>query len=318
MLKALLLFLMNLDLAGMATAQTNLVLNGSFEDTVDCAVLMPSTLLKAANWHNPTGATPDLFDCDLDRICGFAMNLPYWNGFMFAQEGTRHAGAYFWDGPSPNSYVRDFLMAELSEPMAAGTSYAVSLWYASRRPHQYGVDHIGVWFGPDAIHEDTIGPMSLIPQVRLTDPNHTYMGESEVWTQLMDTVVAQGGERWLVIGNFDPVGQVDGSLVNPDGLYGTCYYYIDGVVVRPLGLTSVSEHSVPRVWWNGNAWQLNGLACKGSLDLEVYDMLGAVVHRDRVFAEDAPVTLDYVPLSTGCYVMGITCGNSRSIVRFIK
>jgi len=318
MLKALLLLLMNFALAAMATAQTNLVLNGSFEDTVDCAVPMASVLPKAEYWHNPTSATPDVFDCELERGCGYPMSVPYWNGYQFSQDGLRHAGLYFWDGPSPNSYVREFIRGELAEPMESGTSYEVSLWYASRRPHQYGVDHIGVWFGPEAVQEDTAGPMSLVPQLRLCDPENFYMGESEVWTQLIDTLIAQGGERWMVIGNFDPVGQVDGSLVNPNGLYGTCYYYVDNVVVRPLVPNGIDELQRPRLWWNGQAWQVSGLVHEGAVTLEVYNMLGALVHRQRATSEGDRLLLAYDPPSTGTYVVSISWANGRTTVRFIK
>ena len=318
MLKALLLSLMKLALAAMATAQTNLVLNGSFEDTVDCTVPMASVLPKAAYWLNPTSATPDLFDCDLERECGYGMDVPYWNGFMLSQDGLRHAGLYLWDGPGPNSLTRDYIMGELLEPLAPGVNYEVSLWYASRRPHQYGVDHIGVWFGTEAVQEATIGPMSLVPQLRLRDPDHPYLGESEVWTRLVDTLEALGGERWMVIGNFDPVGQVDGSLVNPDGLYGTCYYYVDNVVVRPLEPNGIGELRRPRLWWNGQSWQVSGLLHEGVVTLEVYNMLGALMHRQRATSEGDRLLLAYDPPSTGTYVLSISWANVRTTVSFIK
>ena len=309
---------MNLVLAGISTAQTNLVVNGSFEDTVSCGTPTQCALLKARHWYNPTLSSPDLFDCDLDRQCGYAMNYPYWNGYMYSQDGDRHAGEYLWDGPNPNSYVREFMMTELSEPLVSGHSYGVSLWYASRRPHEYGVDHIGVWFGPFAQQEDTAGPMSLVPQVRLMDPDHPYLGESEVWTQLVDTLVAAGSERWMVIGNFDPVGQVNGSHVNPDGLYETCYYYIDNVVVRPLEATGVAERIDPKVWWNGQTWQVTGSTCSTSLVLEVFNALGAMVHQERISATGTAIALDFDPPVKGLYVLRLTCGNRRSMVRFIK
>ena len=317
MLKALLL-LLNLALAAMATAQTNLVLNGSFEDTVDCAVPMASVLPKAAYWQNPTSATPDVFDCDLERGCGYLMNYPYWNGFMLSEDGVRHAGFYPWDGPHPNSYVREFMMAELSEAMAAGEAYEVSLSYASRRPHQYGVDHIDIWFGPEAVQEDTIGPMSLVPQIRLQDPDNAYLGESEVWTRLVDTLVAQGGERWMVIGNFDPVGQVNGSLVNPGGIYSTCYYYIDNVVVAHIPTTGISERPMWNVWWNGTEWWISGHSYSGMVEVEVFDVLGAVLFRRSGRATGTPLVVGYDPPTNGTYVLRITGGNSSSTRRFIK
>lgn len=317
MLKTLLLSLMNLALAVMATAQ-NLVLNGSFEDTVDCDVVMSCVLPKALNWYNPTGCTPDLFDCDLERECGHAMDYPYWNGFMLSQDGERHAGEYFWDGPHPNSFVREFMMAELSLAMVMGEAYEVSLWYSSRRPHQYGVDHIGIWFGPEAVQEDTIGPMSLVPQIRLQDPDNAYLGESEVWTRLVDTLVAQGGERWLVIGNFDPVGQVNGSLVNPDGFEGTCYYYIDNVVIKHVPTTGMPERPLWNLWWNGTEWCIGNSAFSGVVTVEVFDVSGASLFRGSLRATGGSLAVGYDPPTSGTYIMRIIGATSNSTVRFIK
>lgn len=329
MLKALLLLLMKLALramalaallalAGMAMAQTNLVLNGSFEDTVDCAVPMASQLPKANHWYNPTNATPDLYDCDMERECGYTMDLPYWNGFMLSQDGLRHSGFYPWDGPFATLDGREYMMVELSDVLVAGETYEVSLWYALRRPFQYGVDHIGVWFGSEAVQEDTIGPISLVPQIRLEDPDNAHLGESETWTRLVDTLVAQGGERWLVIGNFDPIALVDGSLVNPNGFESSCYYYVDNVVVRLLQPNGIGELKRPKLWWNGQAWQVSGLVHEGEVTLEVYNMLGALVHRQRVTTEGDRLVLAYDPPIAGSYFLSVSWANGRMTVRFIK
>jgi hypothetical protein len=317
MLKALLLLLMNLALAAMATAQTNLVLNGSFEDTLDCAVPMASRLPKAEHWFNPTEGTPDLFDCDLERVCGLAMDLPYWNGFVLSQDGSRHAGAFFWDDP-PDGYGREYLMTELAEELAPEERYEVSLWYSSHRPAEYAVDHIGIWFGSDSVYVDTLGPVNLVPQVLLRDPNNAYLAESEVWTELTDTLLAQGGERWMVIGNFDPVGQVFGSQVNPNGLYEFCYYHIDNVIVRRIGTTGFSERSAARVFWNGSHWSLMGYPNHGQMIVEVMNVLGALLYREHIYGDGTPVHLGYDPPSAGSYVLNIVWANGRTTVRFIK
>jgi hypothetical protein len=122
----------------------------------------------------------------------------------------------------------------------------------------------------------------------------------------------------MVIGNFDPVGQVDGTVVNPGGIYGTCYYYIDNVVVRPVVPTNVPELSAPRLWWNGYIWQMSGYPCSGNIDLDVFNVLGAVVHHERTWSKGAAVNLGYDPPSMGSYVLRVRCGNSSSVVRFIK
>jgi hypothetical protein len=222
-----------LALATLAVAQ-NLVVNGSYEDTVNCTTPTPNTLVKAVGWYNPNTATPDVWDCDLDRLCGNAMyptgsNAPY---FQLSHEGDRHAGIYLM--MTPRGTTRDYLMTKLISPMLTGAAYEVSLWQVRRR-FRYAVDHIGVWFGQDSLFEATPGWLSVSPQVRLRHPVEPYLVEGHIWQQLVDTFVAAGGERWMVIGNFDPAGTVDYIELSPDGSpVSYAYHFIDQVAVVPI------------------------------------------------------------------------------------
>ena len=241
MLKALLLPLL-LALAAMATAQINLVPNGSFEDTVNCYVYTQCMLLKAEHWRNPTMSTPDVKDCDLDRQCGHEMAPDGPIGSYYpASDGDRFAGGYFWYGPG-SSHTREYFMVRLTEPMQGGHAYRVGLHYVLPIRKQFAVDHIGVWFGMDSLSEETTFWLSVTPQIRLMDPDLPYMAEQNTWKAVADTFIAQGGEQWMVIGNFDPADQVNGFNVNPDAWDNHAYYYLDQVEVIPTShVASVGE-----------------------------------------------------------------------------
>lgn len=306
MLKALLLLLMNLALAAMAMAQ-NLVLNGSFEDTLNCEISTQCTLLKAKHWRNPNTATPDTWECDLDRACGSLMeptgsNAPY---FQTSYDGSRHAGIYLWYGPG-SSNTREYLMTQLEAPLDAGVEYTVSLWQVRRR-FRYAIDHIGAWFGPDSLFEATPNWLSVSPQVRLRHPVEPYLVEGDNWEQLADTFVAIGGEQWMVIGNFDPAGTVDGIDLSPEGSpVSYAYHFIDEVAVVPVetgtGISSaqLQIHRQSDGWWL--QWPIDTFPDR----LRIYDAIGQLICEERIGEHIAGHRIERPPCAPGVYVLVLT------------
>ncbi|MCW5897972.1 MAG: T9SS type A sorting domain-containing protein [Flavobacteriales bacterium] len=295
-----------LALAMMATAQTNLVLNGSFEDTVFCSTPTQCTLLKAVGWYNPNTATPDVWDCDLDRICGSAMyptgpNAPY---FQLSHEGDRHAGIYLM--LTPNGSTREYLMTRLSAPMVAGAGYEVSLWQVRRR-WRYAIDHIGVWFGQDSLFEATPNWLSVTPQMRLRHPESPYLLEGFVWEQLADTFVAQGGEQWMVIGNFDPLGTVDYIDLSPGGSpVSYAYHFIDQVAVRPIEKGTGIAPAQLQTHWQGDGWWLRWPPDLRPDRVRLFDAAGRLVYEERITAHGGTLRLSWPNGSQGIYLVVLT------------
>jgi len=326
MLKSFLLFLTNLAtraiplalvaaLAVEATAQ-NLVVNGSFEDTVNCEIPTQCTLLKASDWYNPTQSTPDLYDADTVRQCGYMIQSAGMV-YMPPKQGLRMAGFYFWDGPFGGS-EREYIATELSQPLTPGTNYEVGLWYVRNRAFQAAVDHVGIWLGYDSLFMPTFDRLNVIPQLKLRDPLSEYLTESHEWTQLVDTLTAQGGERWLVIGNFDSQDSLHGILAEPEALFSNCYYYIDNVMVRSLTGTSVPEIGMPSVNWNSGGLQVRWSGTRGPLQVDVFSAGGCLVHRANVPLEADQAELAMVPLAKGLYVLRFRCANKEAVVKFVK
>ncbi len=317
MLKALLLLLMNLALAAMATAQ-NLVLNGSFEDTVSCELPVIG-IRKATHWYTANLATPDVWDADLERECGFPLDpngFPGW-WYITPYEGLRLAGAYYWFGPGSSS-TREYMLTRLAVPMVNGGSYEISLRCALSGTYEFAVDHIGVWVGVDSLYEAQPGWLNVTPQLKLRDPGHTYLTETEAWTLLKDTLVAAGGEQWLVVGNFDPPEQVNGISAYPEALNESAYYYIDSVVVRQvLGTTSLDEPNFEAGWSPQGFWAM--LTTDARVDeLQLVDACGRLVAAERVAWGSGPVQVDLPPLSAGAYIVRLSAAGrwfSRKLIK---
>lgn len=316
MLKALLLLLMNLALAVMATAQ-NLVPNGSFEDTTSCELPTQCTLLKASHWYNPNTATPDLYDCDLDRGCGSPMDPDIGTAYQPSFDGLRHAGAFFWYG-SGGGNTRDYMMTRLSGAMESGGSYRVELSYSRRRfYHQLAIDHIGVWFGMDSLFEPQPDRLDVTAQVRLRDADSSYLAVGGEWAMLADTFVAQGGEQWMVIGNFDVAGSVDGIVAEPTGIQLSCYYFIDAVSVTPLEPTGIADQGLA-VYWNGSAI---AILSQGSRDIDrvvLYSASGQLLYQRLGRLTGPWIEWTLPELADGLYLLVAETRSGRLARKFIK
>lgn len=327
MLKALLLSLTTTALAGMATAQINLVPNPSFEDATICDSLPPQEyeymLGLARPWFSPNTATPDIYDCDLDRRCGVPMDPDdlqgvMVQGFQLAQHGDRFAGAYQWFGPGvpPEQDTREYLMIRLTAPLVGQQTYRISLWYSRAEGYSYAIDHIGVHFGMDSISVNHPTVLEVMPQVHLRDPLSTYLAEGNAWVYLADTFIATGGEQWMTIGTFEGSDQVDGIEATPSS-YPVAYYYFDAISVEPLDGTGIEEWNV---WYAGG--DMLGLDWQAGSPLEhvcVMDLSGRVVV-ERSFRWQQGGHALGLPhhLTAGLYIVeGISAGR-RWVAKFVK
>jgi hypothetical protein len=320
MLKALLLSF-TLALAVMAMAQTNLVQNPSYEETINCSTHVPG-MLKARYWYNPNIATPDIWDCDLERQCGITMSPTHWATapfFQFSQNGLRHAGIYTWYGPG-SSGTREYLMTPLAEPLMPGVVYDVSLWYARKRTFIYAVDHIGVWFGMDSIYEATPNWLSVTPQVKLRDPDSDFLVEDQLWTELKDTYHAQGGEQWMIIGNFDVADSVNGITIgSQQGSVHYAYYFIDQVLVVPRDVihSIAPQEGLNAIWGSDGLW----LRWPEELRMEHFhlmDALGRIVRSEQLMTADARHLLPVKDLAPGVYVVVVTGMGTQLAMRMVK
>lgn len=317
MLKALLL-LLNLALAAMATAQTNLVLNGSFEDTISCDLPVIG-IRKATHWYTANLATPDVWDADLERGCGYALDPEGFPGLSYIApfQGLRHAGGYYWYGPG-SSNTRDYLLTRLAAPLQAGNQYEISLQVALRGNMRYALDHIGVWLGWDSLYEPQPNWLSVNPQLKLRDPLYPYLTRTEVWTLVKDTLVSVGGEEWLVIGNFDVADSVNGILAHPEAFNSKAYYYIDSVVVRELrSPTRVAEHRL-LAGWSPQGLLVRSASGQRIGNVQLFDAQGRIIAMGALQGSSGMVELPTGAVASGLYIVRASVGGHWLTTRFIQ
>ncbi len=199
----------------------NLVPNGNFEALSEC----PETLGALFNvdfWDNATSASPDYFNACATQMSG--VSVPDNDlGFQNAADGNAYAGFFAFGEQN----FREYITIELPTPTQAGITYCFSYETSLSDESTLAVNNIGALFSPGSISivgSGFISNLPFSPQIESND----IITDSENWTTVTETFVADGTFTQLTMGNFRSNGSTAGQIVDNTGEL-VSYYYIDNV-----------------------------------------------------------------------------------------
>jgi hypothetical protein len=227
-------FMLSAHTALPATAQ-NLVPNGGFEEVIDCPDWQ-SQLDRTAFWFDPSeGGTPDYY-----HAC--ATNAWYATpgstvGFQETVDGQAYAGIFLWIEDVLTNW-REYLEVGLASPLVQGQCYRLSLRANLADFSGFTTDALGVCLAQDSILAGDPYPPGIVPQVLLSPG--TFL-DRDAWTLLQGDFIAQGGERFLMIGNFSWDAQTTTPAL-PDGPPNTgdfAYALVDAVSLTPCSAITI-------------------------------------------------------------------------------
>lgn len=208
-------------------AQVNLVPNPGFEDTVACPN-SAGQLNFAKFWVNPTKSSPDYFNGCSDINYGVPFNF---NGNQNANNGKAYGFfVAFAVAPGLSNSYREYVQVQLDSLLVNGETYCIEYYLSLADSMEYAVNNVGAYFSQLAISSANFDPLSYIPQVVNTSSN--LLTNIYAWTKVSGQFVAQGGEKYLTIGNFNNNASSDTVFVRKRNLiFYTAGYYIDDVSV---------------------------------------------------------------------------------------
>jgi OOP family OmpA-OmpF porin len=215
--------------SGGLNGQPNLVSNGSFESSTWCpSSYNNSTLRTAVGWSQPTQGTPDHF-----KSCSSDAGVPR-NAFgeQAAVDGEAYAGLVTYSASKPT--YREYIQTELTRTLIRGEWVCVSWWVCSADAARLVADGMGAHLGAQAPKAQGEGVLNVQPQV--DNPRFHLASDRHSWMMLSDVVQAEGGERFLTIGNFRPPRE-NRVLERRDAAKDSspwAYVYIDDVQVGPV------------------------------------------------------------------------------------
>lgn len=216
----------------------NLVRNGSFENTAGCPILATDLENITSPWTSYFG-TPDYFH----QSCGFPGDEATTNNALpFDGEGFVGIDVY---GDTGSAYRREYLHGELEEALEEDKYYRVTFYVKplnnDAQAISYAINNLGAILTDsvmDSIPQERV--YRVKPQVRTGDPVAT----ETYWTAICGIFKAQGGERFITIGNFneDINTQVSPLLNAANPQRG--YYLIDYVEVVPNDYPQLPEDTI--------------------------------------------------------------------------
>jgi len=185
----------------------NLVPNPSFEIYFLCPedITMTSVSKLIPYWYLPTRGTSDYFN----ECAKFQVGVPQnFIGNLYAFEGKAYVGIILLEKPPLDDSgkkklvnYREYLQAELIEPLVQNKKYCVSLNYAIANYSTYATNSIGICLTNTQIKNRASIKVLKCKPIVMTQID-TIFTDKNYWYTLTDTIVAKGGEKYITIGNF--------------------------------------------------------------------------------------------------------------------
>lgn len=294
----------------------NLVPNPSFE-TMSCC---PQNIGGNGDFPCATSwirvqCSPDYFNpCDVStNNLGVPSNA---FGLQAAHGGSAYGGIYTFNKFQPDG-GRDYIEIMLLNPLVASNKYLVSLYVSLADNMQYSTNTIGVYFSNTQLSGSNCNLLPYIPQVQnlssnaLTDKNN--------WMLISDTLYSNGGEQYIVIGNF-MTGTLSDTLFLGGSINGS-YYYIDDISVIDvidLGIEQNNSSDYFSIYPNpaNNNFKITCSIQHIEYKIQLCDVLGNVIKTQEI--KNKEEIIDVNGLDEGVYFINVkTTGNTAVVKKII-
>ena len=158
-------------------------------------------------------------------------NAPYALGFQYPRTGNNYIIASFI---GTRSYPRN----RLKETLKPNTVYCVTFYVVNTNNNPYAIGSIGAYFGNsnvDTIQQCNLPLTFLTPQVEHS--NSVIITDTLNWIPITGTFVANGTEKYMVLGNFKSQSATNTVAINPTySLTKTADFCIEDVSCIELNL----------------------------------------------------------------------------------
>ncbi len=231
-------------------SQINLVPNWSFENYISCDS-MPGGI-QAGNfppWDSPNGGNPD----------GMNFNCPYPYSYrnVYGYQVARTGVGYIASGVFMVNNQREYPQVELDSQLVAQRHYCASFYVSYNNKFKIACNNIGMYFSNNHISITAPNCLNFIPQINDTN----IISDTLNWTLISGEYIAQGGESYIILGNFYPYSLTDTIHFNNTGSIGAAVYYIDDVSVYAIKKVDAGEDSI--IICKGAKVKLGGINTEG-------------------------------------------------------
>ena len=219
----LILFMLFITISFSSFSQ-NLVTNGDFEKYTICPDGQ-NQLDRAVGWHGLLGGGGS---CEYYNSCDSTLYVSTpsnFLGFQYPKSGKAYIGHRFYQAGT--SWVEEFSTSIIKFKLDSGVSYKVQLYLSLWNFASTAISEVGVHI-TDSINADAIFSGLIIPEVL---NKNGFIYDTLNWVKIEELYIAEGGEKYIVIGCFNPHPQ--DTILNNSGIL-LSYYYIEDVAIYPI------------------------------------------------------------------------------------
>jgi hypothetical protein len=251
--------------------------------------------------------------------------------------GERCTGEAFYSNYQLN--LREIMEGKLKKELIAGHTYQFSAWVQSadtaggagaQIQKIIGVNSFSVYLSDTVIHDYNFGKITdYTPQIQI----NKMMVDTQNWMQLVDTFIANGGEKYICLGNFKTDAQIQTQLIDSIAStgYSLTYYFIDDVSLIDLDALGVEEIAAEKeemkIYPNPVGSQLTVISNQFAVNtIEVMDVLGRVmlnlsnqINSTSKIEHQKEIQIDISDLANGIYFIKATNEKGNvSVGKFVK
>jgi len=281
----------------------NLVPNPSFEVYDTCPDDF-AQIYKASRWFQPTQGTPDYFhNCTINSLLSTPNNIA---GYQHPKTGSAYAGlSTFFNSPYNYENYREYIEIRLIEPLESGYKYCVEFNVSLCDSANYATDDIGAYLSIDSIVSDTFINFSYIPQIINNQGN--YITDKLNWTLISGEYFANGGEKYITIGNFNNDANTDKIYVlsGSNDYLSDGYYYIDDISVilcdTTDGILDNYSHNNMQIFIHSDGIITVNLQNISDSFISIYNIIGQLILSTKI--NEKNLSINFNNQANGAYIL---------------
>lgn len=211
-------------------AQVNIVPNPSFEETSG-RIKGEGAIELAAPWKSVSLISVDLYSASAKTDEYSVPKNVY--GEEDPKTGSNYAGLSFYGYGSREP--RAYLGVELTQSLEAGKEYCMKFHVSMSDMSKFAANNLGLHVSKEDVTDQTDGILNLTPHIKSlkNDP----FSKQFLWTPICGLYKAEGGEKFITIGNFDSDEKTTTEKVRLSREFAgkrqqnNAYYFVDDVSV---------------------------------------------------------------------------------------
>ncbi len=306
-LSSLIIFILSMLCLNNIQSQ-NLVRNCDFEERNGCPTAQ-GQINRCRWWSSPGNGSTDYVNACNNGNFGVPSNQ--W-GFQEArsEDGYTHIISYY----STAGTYREYLQSKLACELQAGQDYQVSFFVSCSDNSRFAIDGMAAHFSVGALVQPGVGVIELPGDAHIRNPMGQVLDNKTQWVEIDGIYTAQGGEKFITIGNFHHNGEL---TVEPFTSWSGNYssFYIEDVSVEPVDpifdlgpdtticpgesitydIGSICEDA-ELFWENGSSYPVRTITNPGTYSIE--GKLGCTDFYDQITISHPPDPGHFLPSDT--------------------